>query len=146
MKPDVMETSRFNITKQHLSSSVAHSLLKKLKTKTDFGELYAQTLNSYIEKGHTSKLSNQEAMKTSERTWYIPHHGVTNPNKEGKIRVVFDAASECQGTSLNNSLMTGPDLLNNLFGILQRFRLYQVAIVADVEGMFHQVRVCKAVC
>jgi len=40
--------------------------------------------------------------------------------------------------------MTGPDLLNSLFGVLQRFRLYRVALSADIEGMFHQVRVPTA--
>ena len=44
-------------------------------------------------------------------------------------------------TSLNENLLTGPDLLNSLFGVLQRFRFHPVALVADVESMFHQVKV-----
>jgi hypothetical protein len=98
-------------------------------------------MNGYIVKGFARKLSKEEALKTSPRTWYLPHHGVLNPNKPGKIRVVFDAASTCHGTSLNDNLMTGPDLLNSLFGVMQRFRLYAIAITADIEGMLHQVRV-----
>ncbi len=37
-------------------------------------------------------------------------------------------------------LMIGPDLLINLIGILLRFRQNRVAVVADVEKMFYQVR------
>lgn len=34
----------------------------------------------------------------------------------------------------------GPDLTNNLFGVLQRFRQESVAMVSDIEAMFNQVR------
>jgi hypothetical protein len=105
-----------------------------------FADLYTETLNGYV-KGFARKLTKLEADMTTPLTWYIPHHGVINPNKPGKVRVVFDAAATCNGTSLNESLLTRPDLLNSLFGVLQRFRMYKVAICADVEGMFHQVRV-----
>jgi hypothetical protein len=75
-------------------------------------------------KGFARKLTKLEADMATPLTWYIPHHGVINPNKPGKVRVVFDAAATCNGTSLNESLLTGPDLLNSLFGVLQRFRMY----------------------
>ena len=35
--------------------------------------------------------------------------------------------------------MKGPDLLNNLFGVLLRFRENEVAISADVSKMYHRV-------
>lgn len=73
--------------------------------------------------------------------WYIPHHGVINQNKPDKVRVVFDCSAKCQGTSLNDQLLQGPDLTNSLFGVLTRFRQESVAIMADVEGMFNQVYV-----
>ena len=58
-----------------------------------------------------------------------------------KVRVVFDCSAEYRGTSLNNQLMSGPDLTNQLVGALARFREEQVALIADVETMVHQVRV-----
>lgn len=45
------------------------------------------------------------------------------------------------GTSLNDQLLQGPDYINNLAGVLMRFRQEEVALVADIEHMFHQVRV-----
>ena len=48
---------------------------------------------------------------------YVPHHGVTNVSKPGKVRVVFDAAAQFDKTSLNEKLLKGPDSLNNLIGI-----------------------------
>ena len=36
--------------------------------------------------------------------------------------------------------MSGPDLTNQLVGVMTTFRQEQVAFIADVEAMFHQVR------
>ena len=69
---------------------------------------------------------------------YLPHHGVYHPKKRDKIRVVFDCSAVFQGTSLNKNLLQGPDLTNNLQGVLCRFRKEPVALCCDVEGMFHQ--------
>lgn len=74
----------------------------------------------------------------SGNTWYIPHHGVYHPRKPGKLRVVFDCSARYKNTSLNEHLLTGPDLTNALTGVLCRFRQHPVAIMCDVEKMFHQ--------
>ena len=63
-----------------------------------------------------------------------------NVNKQNKIRVLFDAVSEFDGMSLNKTMLTGPDLLSNLTGILLRFRNHKVAIAADIETMYHQLK------
>jgi len=61
--------------------------------------------------------------------------------KRDKIRIVFDAASLHNGVSLNNQLLQGPDLTNRFLGILLRFTQYPIALVADIESMFNQVKV-----
>ena len=68
---------------------------------------------------------------------------MTNPNKPGGLRIVFDAVAEFAGTSLNKNLLQGLDMTNSLFGVLLRFRQGRVGLAADVEAMFHQVRVRK---
>ena len=61
--------------------------------------------------------------------------------KQDKILVVFDAASLHNAVSLDNQLLQGSDFTNSLLGILLRFRRYPIALVVDIEGMFHQVKV-----
>ena len=78
---------------------------------------------------------------SKQSLWYLPHHRVFNPNKPEKIRVVFDCAAKFRGVSLNSQLLQGPDLTNSPFGVLIRFREDQVALMADIEAMFHQVHV-----
>ncbi|XP_066934903.1 uncharacterized protein [Clytia hemisphaerica] len=116
-----------------------NSLSKRLRNDSDFFRMYQNNISSYLEKGYARRLEVSEVEERTDRTWYLPHHGVIEPHKPGKIRTVFDAAAEVAGTSLNKSLFTGPDLLNSLIGILLRFRRYKVAVTADIEAMFHRV-------
>ena len=69
-----------------------------------------------------------------------------NPQKPGKTRVVFDCAAKFHNTSLNDQLLKGPDLTNNLVGVLLRFRKESIALMADIERMFHQVYVSPEDC
>ena len=63
-----------------------------------------------------------------------------NINEPGKVRRVANAASKFRGQSLNSNL-TGPDLLNNLLGVLMRFREHPVAVLADIDAMFMQIAI-----
>ena len=60
--------------------------------------------------------------------------------------MVFDCAARFRETSLNDQLLQGPDLTINITGVLLRFRQEPVALVADVEQMFHQFRVKREDC
>ncbi len=51
--------------------------------------------------------------------------------------MVFDSSAPYQGISLNDVLLSGPDLNNTLLGVLLRFRKEQVAISADIQQMFY---------
>ena len=74
--------------------------------------------------------------------FYIPHHGIYNVNKPGKVRVVFDcSAKEAVKASLNDCLLQGPDLINSLIRVLCRFRLEPVAFLCNIEKMFFQFKV-----
>ena len=78
--------------------------------------------------------------------WYLPHHPVIHEQKPGKVRVVFDCAARFGDTSLNDQLLQGPDLTNNLTGVLLRFQQEPVALMADVQQIFHQVHVAPDDC
>ena len=73
-------------------------------------------MKNIIENGYAEKVPY---MRKSERSnvWYIPHHNVYHPKKPNKISVVFDCAADL----LDKHLLQGPDLTNNLTGVLCRF-------------------------
>ena len=98
-----------------------------------------------MDKGYVRKVPRNELLSTkAEPQWYLPHHPVLNPNKPEKVSQVCNAALKYKGVALNDLLMTGPDLLNNLIGVLMRFRQGRIALSADIEPMFLQVEVPEA--
>ena len=131
------------VNNRPLAVSRLYSLEKKFQKEPDFKKMYFDTMNDYVNKGHAKKLTNNEKTYLSNITNYIPHHGVSHPNKPNKIRVVFDAAAEYKKSSLNKHLYKGPDLMNNLQAVLMRFRKGEFAIVGDIEQMFHQIKVAE---
>ena len=50
---------------------------------------------------------------------------------------MFDSSAEFDGVSLNKELLSGPDLANNLHGILIRFRQHNVTVTCDIQHMFY---------
>jgi len=73
--------------------------------------------------------------------YIIPHHAVTkDENGKLKIRVVFDASSRSSGGhSLNDVLLTGPKLQNDITDILLRFRFPRFVFVADICKMYRHI-------
>ncbi|UYV60673.1 hypothetical protein LAZ67_1001831 [Cordylochernes scorpioides] len=64
-----------------------------------------------------------------------------------KRRVVFDAsAMTSTGLSLNDLLYCGPKLQEDIFNILIKFRTYSIALTADIEKMYLQIRLNPADC
>ena len=116
------------------------NLRKRFSRDVKFYEEYVAFMDDLLKKGYAVKLDGVEHKPTEGRTWYLPHHGVRHPTKK-KLRVVFDCGANFQGTTLNQQLLQGPDLTGSLVGVLLRFRQETVAVMADVEAMFHQVRV-----
>ena len=57
------------------------------------------------------------------------------------MRAVFDTGPNFKSIYLNDNLLKDPDLLNSLITILTRFRLRKYAVIADIEQMFHQLKV-----
>ncbi|XP_039509456.1 uncharacterized protein LOC120464180 [Pimephales promelas] len=118
----------------------AANLKRKLQKNSSLLEDYSSFMESIIEKGYAVKIPTEQLGRSDSRVWYIPHHGVYHPKKK-KIRVVFDCTASFQGMSLNGQLLQGPNLTNTLIGVLTRFREEPIAMMADVESMFYQVRV-----
>ena len=108
-------------------------LKKKLQKDEKFRTDYIAFMDNLFNKGYA----------TASNSWYVPHHGVYHPQKPDKIRVVFDCSSEFQGRSLNKELLSGPDLTNQIVGVLSRLWENEIALMSDIESMFYQVRVSE---
>lgn len=92
------------------------------------------------DKGYAESVPTEKLDCCTGRVWYISHHGVHHPKKR-TLRVVFDCGATFMGTSLNEQLLQGPNLTSTLVGVLLRFRQEAVAVMGDIQSMFHQVKV-----
>ena len=83
----------------------------------------------------------QVRLLTQRITYHII---VLHPKKPDKVCIAFDASAKYKNNSINNHLLKGPDLIKNLLLILIQFRLGKYAVTADIEQMFHQIKVKKS--
>ncbi|XP_070181214.1 uncharacterized protein [Littorina saxatilis] len=116
-------------------------LKRQFEKKPGYREDYIKFMNVILERGDAELIPKNEVEVPNR--WYIPHHGVYNDKKPGKIRVVFDCSARHLGTSLNDLLLQGPDLISSLSGVLCRFRKGPIAFSCDVEKMYHQFHVSE---
>ena len=89
-----------------------------------------------------NKLVNAQRVTGSNRPHYLPHHPVITPLKTTtKTRIVYDASVRGKKgmKSLNKCLYRGHITLPNMCGVLIRFRMYFIAILADIEKAFLQI-------
>ncbi|KAJ8037714.1 hypothetical protein HOLleu_18605 [Holothuria leucospilota] len=128
-----------------LATQWANNMKQRFLKDSKYLEDYKGFMKGLLDKGYAVQITDEELRRDDGKVWYIPHHGVYHPQK-GKIRVVFNCAAKFQGISLNDRLLQGPDLTNSLVGVLLRFRLEQIALMADIEAMFYQVQVQKDHC
>ncbi|XP_029163314.1 uncharacterized protein LOC114934768 [Nylanderia fulva] len=72
---------------------------------------------------------------------YLPHHGVFKGiGRNAKLRVVFDASCKTtSGISLNDALMIGPTVQQDLISIITRFRTFAYVFTADIVKMYRQI-------
>ena len=104
---------------------------------------YDSIVENLISSGTVVAVSNSEINKPEGMIWYLPHFHVVNPNKPGKIRVVFDCAALYRGVSLNHYLLRGPPSIPSLVGILLRARQFLVALTADITAFYHRIGVAE---
>ena len=99
------------------------SLEKRLTKDQTLRETFSNTIKADLDKGYVVRVRDAHKVEScSEREWYLPHHPVVSPNKPGNVRRVLNGAAIFNGASLNKSLLTGPDLLQNLIYVLLRSR------------------------
>ena len=101
---------------------------------------YDKIIQNQLDNG---MIENVGRFKVDGIKHYKPQLDVNPQKATTKLRIAFDASAKTKyrSKSLNERLYRGPVLLLhvNICGILLRFRLYEIAIVSDIEMAFLQV-------
>jgi len=98
-------------------------------------------MQEYEELGHMNQI-NEDASSAEER-YYLPLHAVfKSSSSTTRTRIVFDGSCRSSnGLSLNDTLLVGPTVQQDLSSTVLRFRTYHIAFTTDIVKMYCQVRI-----
>jgi hypothetical protein len=111
------------------------SLESKLNRHPELKEQYSNFMTEYRQLNHMELLKDPTI--NFENSCYLPHHAVLKQSSSTtKLRAVFDASFiTTNNKCLNDNLLGGPVIQDDLFSILIRFRTHRYVITADIEKM-----------
>ncbi|XP_062541010.1 uncharacterized protein LOC134209042 [Armigeres subalbatus] len=113
-------------------------LERKLERNELLKERYHTFMSEFVNLGHMREISLDE--EASSVAYFLPV--VKEASMTTKVRGVFDASAKTStGYSLNDGLLIGPVLQDELYLIILRFRRYKVVLLADIEKMYRMVRI-----
>ncbi|XP_028405773.1 uncharacterized protein LOC114528349 [Dendronephthya gigantea] len=113
---------------------------RRFERDPEYENDYCKAIEKFVDNGYVAKVDENDDVNGPDQ-WYLPHHGVYKKSAtEKKLRVVFDAAAKYNGKSLNDALLPGPTLQNELPHVLTKFREGDIGFAADIEAMFSRIR------
>ncbi len=117
---------------------------KSLKAKGQW-EKFHQVVDEYLILNHAEYVPEAEL---NFNHYYLPIHGVVKDSSTTtKLRAVFDASfKSSSGHSLNDQLLPGPNLYPLLSAVINRFRMHQIVISADISKMFREILLHPSEC
>ncbi|XP_068750786.1 uncharacterized protein [Montipora capricornis] len=118
---------------------------RRLMKNPEHAQAYDKQMVEMNEMAFSRKLSKEEFEGYRGPVHYISHHEVLRPeSKSTPVRIVFNSSAVFRGHRLNDYWMKGPDLLNDLFGVVLRFRENEIAFIGDISKMYHRIRIPEA--
>ncbi|XP_069358466.1 uncharacterized protein [Maniola hyperantus] len=134
--------SQYGQTKE-IATRKLLSLEKRLLKDEKLYIEYQNVMQEYLTLNHMSPIKGEDI--ENPKSVYLPHHAVVREDKDTtKVRVVYNASSKgVNNVSLNDDLLVGPKLQQDLRHLLMRWRKFRVCIIADLVKMYRQVRVTE---
>ncbi|BES88383.1 Retrotransposon protein [Nesidiocoris tenuis] len=105
----------------------------KLRKNPSLNAAYIKFMEEYEQLGH---------MRSTKKpgVFYIPHFAILKDSATSPLRVVFDGScKDTSGLSINERLLAGPPLQQDITEIISHFRLKPVAITTDIKMMYRQI-------
>ena len=96
----------------------------------------------HLSNGYIEEVQGLKHLWPKEGYHYLPHFFVLKDSETTPLRILF--ATNTGKVSLNDSLYTGPCLLNNLVELLIHFGFPKYAFVADIQHAFLNIQLQEA--
>lgn len=123
-----------------------HKLENRLLRNPSLRLAYHKCLQEYLDLGHMELASDSTSTDHTGQTcnfYYLPHHCVVRKDSATtKVRVVFNASCKTtNGQSLNDNLLTGPKLQQNIVTVLLKFRIHNIVFTSDIKMMYRFINI-----
>lgn len=130
--PPIAIGESYNIAKR-----LINGLQRRLETNSALKTEYVEFMDEYERLGH---MGNARRARVSMSLYSSPSNN--SGGQPNDLRVVFNASSRTtNGTSLNDHLLIGPKLQNDLAAVILRWRQYRYVYSADIAKMYRQIKI-----
>lgn len=125
------------------------SMERKFRRDPELKRQYIENMREYFANGHIVEVTTTEnqhrTIINGIETFtcaYLPHHAVIkSTSTTTQCRCVFDASrATTNGKCLNEQLMTGATIQDDIMTILCRWRAHKFVINGDIARMYRQIR------
>ena len=108
----------------------------RLRKNEENMKMYCSQIADMLERAAAKKISKDLLDTYQGPVFYLSHHEVLKPDSiSTPMRIVFNSSARFANHVLNEYWAKGPDLMNNLLGVLLRFREKKVGIAGDIRKM-----------
>nr|XP_049704101.1 uncharacterized protein LOC126056158 isoform X1 [Helicoverpa armigera] len=125
-----------------------HNLERRFAKDDKLFQQYKKFIHVYLEQGHAMYFDISNYDPRAGNVYFLPHHPVIHLNsKTTPVRAVFDASMKTNnGICLNDMMLNGPVVQNDLFDILTLFRSFKYVLLCDIKAMYRGILVSKDHC
>lgn len=118
-----------------------HRMEKTLINSPELKKQYEEVLQEYVDMGHMEEVHHFETNTDKHFSFFLPHHAVLKPeSRTTRMRVVFNGSKRTNsGFSLNDVLLPGPILQNDIVQIILKWRYYRFVFTGDIQKMYRQI-------
>lgn len=113
---------------------------RQLSREPQWKGAYAAQVHDMASRKAAVKLSREIIINCNGPVWYVSHLIAPNPQSvTTPVRPVWNSSQKFRGVSMNDLLMKGPDVLNQIRAVLLRFRSGVYAALGDIKKMYNSV-------
>ncbi|GBM50782.1 hypothetical protein AVEN_177339-1 [Araneus ventricosus] len=113
--------------------------VKSLKSKNRLNE-YQEVFNQWENEGIIEQINPDKVNPEGLGIHYLPHRAVFKDNSTTKVRPVFDGSAKTRNSvSINECIEKGPNLIEMIPAILNRFRWGKIGVISDIKQAFLQI-------
>ncbi|CAL1287994.1 unnamed protein product, partial [Larinioides sclopetarius] len=113
--------------------------VKSLKAKGRLNE-YQEVFNQWENEGIIEQINPNKINPEGLGVHYLPPRAVIKDNSTTKVRPVFDRSAKTRNSvSINECIKKGPNLIEMIPAILNRFRWWKIGVISDIKQAFLQI-------